>query len=127
MTIRITRVPVLVVAFAIGAAAGCASKSSGGGSGAPPDDTLDDASTGGYGGDASTPKDAHADVTIDGQLDCTIENEGCPCADAGANAECKIYFKVGSYEACTIGKTTCSDAGTWGACEGNKLGGDAGK
>lgn len=122
MTLNKLKASALVLALA--AAAGCSSKSSAGSAGAP-DDTLDDAGL--------PPTDAgHKDVVVldaegDGRLDCTLANEGCPCDDAGATAECKIYFQIGDYKACTIGEVTCTDAGTWGACFGNKLGNDAGK
>lgn len=46
---------------------------------------------------------------------------GCPCGDAGATAACTVTRVSGGYRTCGPGLFTCTDAGTWSECVGDKI------
>lgn len=52
---------------------------------------------------------------------CVPGREGCSCPQEGVAVACgKVVQTSGSYVTCSMGHSTCQ-AGTWGACLGNKI------
>lgn len=44
--------------------------------------------------------------------------EGCPCFDRDATADCMAERRSGTYVSCGPGTRYCGDAGRWGECIG---------
>ncbi|MGZ3421046.1 MAG: hypothetical protein ACXVEF_11290 [Polyangiales bacterium] len=57
---------------------------------------------------------------------CVPPVPGCACKAPGTTTECKVYRKSGDYISCSSGTMTCSDAGTWGSCDGAAVTWDGG-
>jgi hypothetical protein len=49
---------------------------------------------------------------------CGSPEEGCPCPDAGATAECISVRYAATYKSCGPGVRTCGTDGKWGTCVG---------
>ena len=54
---------------------------------------------------------------------CAAANEGCPCADPDAIAECQIKRISGDYVTCSPGFRVCAN-GKWSECIGDGIAGE---
>ncbi|MEI9937105.1 MAG: hypothetical protein WDO69_07755 [Pseudomonadota bacterium] len=57
---------------------------------------------------------------------CANHEQGCPCDQPGETTDCgRIKRVAGDYVWCSTGMQTCDQYGSWGACIGDQVAGDA--
>lgn len=52
---------------------------------------------------------------------CATAAPGCKCTDVGKSTTCRATRVSGTYVSCSTGSMTCTAAGVWGECIGDRV------